>query len=407
MRQASEAGRAGGPDSAGMELENLEARIRQAPDRVDLLVDKGGLLARLGRVEEAQAAWRQALALDPAHPPAHMALIQSLYEQGRWDAYEAEVARCEVLRPGAPFLTYERGYLDLLRGHMAEGWQRWEARLEVPGFIPPGKQFPQPRWQGEPFPGRTLMVVFEQGFGDTLMLARYLPRVKALGGRVHFLVQPQMAYLLTTLRGVDEIVPFGEPVPPFDLQVSTFSLPALFGTTLETVPADIPYLDVPPAVPSKAALVQALAPSEGRVRVGLAWGGNPAHPRDAQRSIPAHRLDPLGDLEGVAWHSFQLGREDRPQLPGLVDLQPFLRTFTDTAYALSGMDLLITVDTALAHLAGALGVPTLLLISYAPDPRWMLDREDTPWYPATRLYRQPRPGDWEAVIQRLLTELRG
>ena len=382
-------------------------RLARRPEAAESLTERGHALRRAGDGAGAEALWREALAASPDHAPAHMALVQSCYERGDWPAYLAEVDRFEALRPGEPFLTYERGYLDLLQGRMGEAWRRWDARLAHPGYIPADRRFPQPRWQGEPFQGKTLLVTYEQGFGDTFMLARYLPLVKARGGRVLFLVQPQVAYLMTTLRGVDEVVPLGQPLPPFDLQAATFSLPALFGTTLETVPAEIPYLDVPPAIPSREALAEALAPSQGKVRIGLAWAGNPAHPRDAQRSIAPEAFGLLAGLDGVAWHSLQLGQTAPPPLPGLTDLAPLLRTFSDTAYALSGMDLVITVDTALAHLAGALGVPVLLLLTYAPDPRWMLDRDDSPWYPSFRLYRQPRPGDWTPVLEHLAADLAG
>jgi hypothetical protein len=370
-----------------------------------LLVECGNLLAALGRLEEAEGAWRAALALEGGRLEAHQRLIQRLYDQGRWEAYAAEVDRFEAANPGSPHAEYERGYLNLLRGDMKAGWRQWEARLRVPDYVPLAKRFPQPRWDGAPFEGKTLLVHFEQGFGDTLMLVRYLPSVKARGGRVLLLVEPHFAYLMTTLDGVDEVVPFGHAIPPFDLHASLFSLPAIFGTEEATVPCDIPYLGIPPAVPNREGLAEALVPSQGQVRVGLAWAGSPAHPRDAQRSIPAKDLEPLGALPGVAWHSFQLGREERPALPGLVSLAPLLRTFSDTAYALSGMDLVITVDTALAHLAGALGIPTLLLLAHVPDFRWMLNREDTPWYPTVKLYRQPQAGDWPSLIRRLVADL--
>jgi hypothetical protein len=364
-------------------------------------------LVQADQPESAEQALRKALALSPTLLEAHQALIQLLYDQGRWDAYEDELNRFQAVVPTSPFIEYERGHLSLLRGNLREGWRQLEARFRVPGYIPPEKRFPQPWWDGQAFAGKTLLVHFEQGFGDTLMFVRYLPLVKARGGRVVLLVQPQFAYLMTTLAGVDEVVGLGQPVPPFDLQVSLFSMPALFGTDLDSVPADIPYLGIPKSVPNRWGIAETLAATEGRLRVGLVWGGNPRHPRDAQRSIPGALLNPLGVLPGVAWHSFQLGRGDAPQLPAMLDLSPWLQTFSDTAYALSGMDLAITVDTAFAHLAGALGVPTLLLLAHAPDFRWMLAREDTPWYPSLRLYRQPRPGDWKAVVDRLMVDLSG
>lgn len=356
-------------------------------------------------MEGSTRALQPAPGLAEGELASHLQRIQALYDAARWEDYQAEVDHFEAAHPGSPYAEYERGYLNLLRGNMLEGWRQFEARLRTPGFVPEGKRFPQPRWTGSSFEGRTLLVAYEQGFGDTLMLARYLPMVKALGGRVVFLVQPQFAYLMTTLRGPDQLVSLGQELPPFDLQVSLFSLPGLLGTDLAHLPAEIPYLGVPRDVPNQAGIAEALSRSEGQIRVGLAWGGNPAHPRDTQRSIPASLLESLGILPGVAWHSFQLGREELPDLPSILSLAPLLKTFSDTAYALSGMDLVITVDTALAHLAGALGVPTLLLVSHAPDFRWMLDRDDSPWYPTFRIYRQPKVGDWRSVMEQVVSDL--
>lgn len=338
---------------------------------------------------------------------AHQILTQILYGEGRWDAYLEELDRFSQFHPDAPRLGFERAYLNLLQGRMPMGWQQYEDRLAEPGLVTPARSFEQPRWQGESFQGKTILVHYEQGFGDTLMLVRYLPLVKARGGRVLLLVQPQMAYLMTTLQGPDHILPQGDPLPDFDLHISLFSLPAVFQTRLDTIPAEVPYLGIPRSVPNRDAIAHRLAASEGRIRIGLVWGGNPGHARDWERSVPVSLLLPLGQLPNVAWHSFQRGRTDRPDLPGLVDLEPLLQTFSDSAYALSGMDLLITVDTAIAHLAGALGVPTLLLITHAPDFRWMLHRSDSPWYPTMRIYRQPGPGCWAPVLDQVLRDLSG
>ena len=179
----------------------------------------------------------------------------------------------------------------------------------------------------------------------------------------------------------------------------------MFQTNLESIPAEIPYLDVPKRGPNQQAIGELLAGSEGRTRIGLSWAGSPTHTRDAQRSIAPRALSPLRALGDVAWHAFQLGATELPPLPGMVSLAPLLGNFSDTAYALRGMDLLITVDTALAHLAGALGIPTLLLVSYIPDWRWMMGRADSPWYPTLRIYRQPEPGNWATVIERVVADL--
>lgn len=179
----------------------------------------------------------------------------------------------------------------------------------------------------------------------------------------------------------------------------------MFKTVLATIPAEIPYLDVPTAVPHRPEIMEAMARAGGKVRIGLAWAGRATHARDSQRSIAPRSLEPLGVLPGVAWYSFHLGEQNTLPFPDCIQLAPMLGDFSDTAYALSGMDLVITVDTALAHLAGAMGIPTLLLLSYLPDWRWLMGREDSPWYPSLRLYRQPAFGDWASAIGRVLEDL--
>lgn len=386
-----------------------ETLLRQvlsfAPGRVDALLALAK--ARLAQLDpiEARTILQQVIQHEPANLSAHQFLGQVYYGQGQWTEFHAELERFRRFDPDSKYLVFEAGFENLLRGVMPQGWSQWEARLDVPGCVGPERTFTEPRWQGESFEGKTLLVHYEQGLGDTLMLIRYLPLVKARGGRVVLLVQPQLAYLVTTCAGIDQVVPQGMPLPPFDLQVSLYSLPAVFQTSLDTIPADIPYLGVPRQVSNAESIAAALAASEGRVRIGLAWAGFSGHARDAERSIQAARLEPLGALPGVAWHGFQMGRADAPSLPGYVSLAPLLTSFSDTAYALTGMDLVITVDTALAHLAGALGIPALLLVTYAPDFRWMLDRDDSPWYPTLRIYRQPVPGDWDSVIRQVVTDL--
>jgi hypothetical protein len=197
----------------------------------------------------------------------------------------------------------------------------------------------------------------------------------------------------------------GEPLPPFDLHVPLLSLPWIFKTDLTSIPADIPYLEVPGHVPNGQPLSGILEASAGRIRIGLAWAGNPVHVRDKERSLPAALLEPLAALQGVAWHSFQFEPLEAVPLPGVVPLAPLLSSFSDSAVAVAAMDLVITVDTALAHLAGALGVPTFLLLHTFPDWRWFLGREDSPWYPTLRIYRQPNPGDWASVLRQVVADL--
>lgn len=321
-----------------------------------------------------------------------------------WPALRQDMGRQLAGYSGAE-AEYVASHVDLMFGDMARGWPRFEARLGIPGRNADRPAHLQPFWRGEPFPGRTLLLTWEQGLGDTLMFLRFAAAARARGGRVVLEVQPPLVELAATCAGIDVVVPSGAPLPAFDLQAPLLSLPALLGTTLDTLPADIPYLDVPADVPDREAISQLLEASADRVRIGLCWAGNPAYPRDRKRSLEPATLAALGALPHVAWHSFQYEAAGVPPLPGLVSLGPLLKGFPNTACALHGMDLVITVDTVLAHLAGSLGVPTFLLASFIPDWRWMLGRSDSPWYPTLRIYRQQAPGDWDSALAQVLRDL--
>jgi cytochrome c-type biogenesis protein CcmH/NrfG len=402
------------------------------------LINLAAALVELGRLDEAEILARRALALDPRAMDALLALGKCLIRkgdldqgravlgearrrgleqhaapgllkhvaamQGDWAALREDLER-ELPTFSGPVRRHEEAHIRLLFGELALGWDLNEARTEIPGLVLPERRFAEPRWDGGPFPGRSLLLHWEQGFGDTLMFLRYAPRVKALGGRVLVSAQRALADLAATCPGVDQVIPHGDPLPPFELQISLLSLPQVFRTDLGSIPADIPYLGVPPRVPNREAILGLLAGAAGRVKVGVAWAGKAGYKRDHERSLPAGTLAPLGALPGVAWFSFQVDGEQAAPLPGLVRLAPLLEDFSATAYALSGMDLVICVDTALAHLAGAMGIPTLVLLPFVPDFRWLLHRDDSPWYPSARLYRQPLPGDWPAVVGRVLADL--
>ncbi len=375
------------------------------PDRVEVRLSLAKCLLGKKDWEAARTVLEKVLQGNPANVSAHQYLGQIFYGQGQWAEFGAELQRYERQDPFSAYLEFERGFANLLQGVMPLGWQQWEARLRVPGCVAPQRDFVEPCWNGEPFADRTLLVHYEQGFGDTLMLVRFLPLVKGRGGRVLLLVQPSLAGLLTTCQGMDQVLAQGDPLPHFDLQISLYSLPRVFQTDLGSIPSEIPYVGIPPQVPNRRPIAEVLAASEGRTRIGLVWTGNSGHARDAERSLPMALLNCLEAVPDVAWHSFQIGQSDEPSLPGCVSLTPLLSDFSDTAYALSGMDLVISVDTALAHLAGAMGIPTLLLVTYVPDFRWLLDRDDSPWYPTLRIFRQPSPGDWDSVMNELVRGL--
>ena len=362
-------------------------------------------LARRGDREAVCQEAAKVLLQSPNSFLVHKSLMGPYYSLGCWDEYRAEIERFRKVDPTSAYLDYEQSFVDLLFGDLPRGWGRFEARLNVSKELRPKRTFVEPAWGGESFAGKTILVWAEQGLGDTLMFLRYLPQVKALGGRVLMEVQHALLDASATCKGPDLVISAGAPLPPFDLQVSIMSLPWLFQTGLSTIPTEVPYVNVPAMIPHQQALMDHLALAQGNTRVGLVWAGNPNHARDHERSLPVSSLAPLASLPEVTWFSFQLETTDLPSLPNLVSLAPWLETFSDTAFALSGMDLLITVDTAMAHLAGAMGIPTLLLLTFQPDYRWLLEREDSPWYPTMRLYRQPAYGDWTSVIAQIVSDL--
>lgn len=390
------------------EPEQAEPILRHAlstdPSRLGARLTLSDCLVQLKRVDQARLLLDQILVEKPGNPAALNRLSTLFVLQGDWANLRKDLER-QLPPDSSPEADYRRSHLSLLFGEMPSGWDQFESRLQIPGRVLAERRFPQPRWDGGSFVGKSLLINWEQGYGDTIMFLRFVPMVKALGGKVMVEVQPPLADLVATCPGIDQVIADGSPLPHFDLHVPLLSLPSVFQTVPASIPSEIPYLDIPSVVPNRERIAAALAPSLGRLRVGVAWAGNPTHQRDTKRSMPSTALAPLSDWKGVAWHSFQLAKEELPPLPGIISLAPLLSNFSDTAYALSGMDLVITVDTALAHLAGALGIPTFLLISFIPDWRWLLGRTDSPWYPTIRLFRQTAPSDWASAIRDLASQL--
>jgi hypothetical protein len=290
----------------------------------------------------------------------------------------------------------------LLRyGRFREGWRAYEARNRTGLSAAFRRNFPQPQWTGEPIRDRTILLHGEQGRGDTIQFMRYAPLVAARGGRVVLEVQPGMRALTGALSGVASVLERGEPLPPFDLHCPLLSLPLAFGTDIDSIPATIPYLSVPSDRIYRWRT--RLGPRRAR-RIGIAWSGNPAHREDARRSIPleqfARVLTPHPERE---FHVLQAEVREADQavlaqLPHVYDHSGRLRDFVDTAALVSLMDLVISVDTAVAHLAGALGWPVWLLLSSVADWRWLVERDDSPWYPTFWLFRQTRRGVWDDVL---------
>ena len=370
--------------------------------------NSGNTLEKLGRPDEAIAACRRAIEIQPTYAMAYNNLGNFLTYQGRLDEALAAFQRALEFFPGFPMARWNRSLLHLRTGDFAQGWAGYEARWETPGFTSPKRNFPQPMWDGGSLAGQRILLHAEQGFGDSIQFIRYASLVAALGGTVLVECPPPLAGLFGIVRGVAQVIPEGAPLPPFDCHAPMLSLPLLCQTTLQTVPAAIPYLTPDPQ--RCLEWRDRLGLEGSRLKVGIAWSGNPKYFRDRLRSIALSELLPLLSVEGVDFISLQKdgGSEQIRQAPaasGIIDHTALLRDFSETAALLAQLDLVISVDTAVAHLAGALGRPVWTLLPYAPDWRWMLERSDSPWYPTMRLFRQERIQEWAPVIGEVRAQL--
>ncbi|MBK8208714.1 MAG: tetratricopeptide repeat protein [Rhodospirillales bacterium] len=394
-----------------------EDAYRQAlaakPEYAEALSNLGSALRAQGRLADAEAALREAIRLRPSYATALANLGLVLQEQARWAEALATYDRALAPDSRHPAAHGNRSMLLLLLGRLEEGFAEYEWRWQMPDFATPRRDFPQPLWNGERLSGETLLVHAEQGLGSAIQFVRYVKPAAAMGARIVLECQPPLLRLFRqSLAGpgepVAEVIIKGEALPPFDRQVPLMSLPHLLGTTLSTIPAGIPYLRADEA---DIAVWRGRLASAPRPRIGLVWAGNRRHENDHNRSLPATGLAPLVSRFDAAFFSLQVpvSPSDLACFPAgrLVDYAPLLTDFADTAAALAALDLVITVDTAAAHLAGALGRPGWLLLPFVPEWRWLLDREDSPWYPSLRLFRQRSPGDWDEVIERVAAALPG
>ncbi len=382
--------------------------IALKPDYAVAHNNLGVLLHYEGAFEEAIARHREAVRLDPAFGTAHSNLGVALKELGL--IREAIAAhRCAVAsEPDHPKVHFNLAAALLMAGEFEEGFAEYEWRWKggVPGLK--DRNFAQPQWDGSHLGGRVVLLHAEQGFGDTLQFVRYAAAIAERGGCVVLEAPAALLALLRTTPGIVAVVATGSSLPPFDVHLPLMSAPYVLGTRLQTIPAQVPYLKPDPS--QVAAWRQRLG-TDSALKVGVVWAGNHRHTHDHQRSIQAGAL--LSKLTMIGVQLYSLQKEPRPgdrdvlDTLGntIVDLSDGLRDFNDTAAALMALDLVISVDTSVAHLAGALGRPVWTMLPFALDWRWMIEREDTPWYPTMRLFRQPRPGDWMSVVARVQVEL--
>ena len=402
-----------------------------APDHAGAFLNLGNALALTGRSQEAIAAYQRHLALEPASPTGHLAFANLLRDLGRLDEAVAFYRRATDLKPSyaeafsnlgvalrdqgrfdeaiAAYRTAIRLKPDfgeahyslamglLLRGDFAEGMKEHEWRWRTPRQPP--RRYPQPAWDGQRQLEKTLLLYAEQGLGDTILFARFAAEARRRVGSLILECQAPLVPLLTGLSGVDRVVVQGEPPPAFDLHATLMSLAHLFGATLEGLKVGVPY--VPPDPQRVARWRPRLADGRG-LKVGLVWSGNPSHGNDRRRSAPLDALAPLRQVAGVTFYSLQLGPPPAGDSPlPIVHLGDDIADFADTAAIMSMLDLVISVDTSTAHLAGALGRPLWVMLPTIPDWRWMLYRDDSPWYPSARIFRQVEPGDWSELATRM------
>ncbi len=367
----------------------------------------GNALFQQRRNAEAEACYRRALALDPRYAIAHTNLANVLMRQTRREEMICHYERALQLDPSSAGGHYNLALACLREGRYSEGWAHHEWRWDFRELKLRRRRLAVPQWQGEPLGGETILLHAEQGLGDTLQFVRYAPLVTERGGRVILEVQSRLARLLRGMPGVDRVVVRGDPLPEIARHCPLMSLPQAFATTIDTLPQRIPYVR---AAPQEAAAAFARWPGAG-LRIGIAWAGNPQHRSDRQRSMPLRALVPLAEVPGITWFSLQMGPAcgQMPALArkfSLVDASSESRDFAETAALLATLDLVISVDTSVAHLAGAMGIPLWVVLPQFADWRWMDEREDSPWYPTARLFRQPTGDDWAAPVERMRDELR-
>lgn len=400
----------------GTALHNLEryeeaiacyhAAIRVAPRLGEVHNNLGNSLMALGRFADAADSFAQAAQFLPLSPVPLAARATALQALGFITEAETDCRNALLIAPGFAEAHWNLALNLLLQGRYPEGWSEYEWRWQKPDFTSPCRHTDIPFWDGSPLHGRTILLHAEQGFGDAIQFVRYAPLVASCGGNIVLECHPQLVSLFQGIKGISSVVAFGEQVPACDFQAPFLTLPRIFRTTLENIPAGV-YL---PAPAERLEKWHQLTSFYSGPKVGIVWAGSSIHRNDNYRSMPLAFLSSLAKFTGINFFSLQLGDAKHqlglsPLAEQVVDLTDQICDFADTTALIEQLDLVLSVDTAVAHLAGTLGKPVHLMISFAPDWRWLLERNDSPWYPTMRIYRQKQPGDWGEVINRIHSAL--
>jgi tetratricopeptide (TPR) repeat protein len=395
-------------------LQSFDSALALSPGSAQILNNRGVALGQLDRPEEAFESFSRAIASDALHLEAHTNAANILKTLNRPAAALEHFTRALALRPADPNLLWGQSLALLTLGEFRRGWPLYESRLKLEYLRPLQRHSELPRWMGEPLEGKTLLVHAEQGLGDTLQFCRYIPLLESQGIRVIFEVQPALAKILQSAPMRASVVAVGAPLPPFDLRSPLLSLPWLLGTELDSIPGGVPYLRADPA---RAAIWKERLAALPGLKVGLTWQGNLETEKQGGfrgRSFALAAAAPLARVPGVTLISLQKGpgSEQRQHVAfqrDVLELMPPLdmgpEEVMDTAALMTQLDVIVTSDTATAHLAGALGLPVWVLLAGSADWRWLSDRDDSPWYPTMRLFRQRQPGQWAEVFDRVAAEL--
>jgi len=388
-------------------LANYDKAIALTPDYAEAFCSRGAALQALKRLDEAMASYDKAIALKSDYADAFCNRGAALQELKRLDQAMVSYDRAIALKPDHADGYRNRALASLLMGRYHEGWTDNEWRWKAKDFPSKRPNVEASTWQGEDLSGRHLLVFSEQGLGDVIQFVRYLPLLAERKCKITLLAPAKMLPLLRLLSEQIEVVSELRGVESFDFQIPLMSLPLAFNTRLETIPSKIPYLF---ASPERVKVWEERLPKSQVPRVGIGWAGNPIFRGDKLRSIGLPRLLPLLSIPQVQFISLQKDlRSGDEQLlrhhPQVIHLGDRLDDFAETAAVMSLLDLIISSDTAPVHLAGALGRPVWVLLQYVPDWRWLLDRDDSPWYPSARLFRQPAAGDWDSVVAKVIEEL--
>jgi len=380
--------------------------VQQNPNAFTAYNNLGSVLKLRGDIEGAIRQYQTALHLNPNFPEALNNLGNALRDKNQLDNAEACYRKSIALRPtfADPHLNF--AYTLLLAGRFEEGWEEYEWRWKIKEPI---HTLSQPLWDGSDIAGQRILLYAEQGMGDTIHSVRYASLVAERGLKVIIGCQKELKTLMESVQGVDQVIAFGELLPQFDVQCPLMSLPGIFRTTLASIPLKVPYIYAQSRSIQQWNKKLSLRPHN--LNIGLAWAGSPGHINDRNRSIPLAMFYPLSGIEGISLFSLQKElpeKTDRDTIKKLeiIDYTDDIDDFSDTAGIIMNLDLVVSVDTSVAHLAGALGKNVWTLLPYAPDWRWLLNREDSPWYPTMRLLRQPSAGDWKTVIDQTAHALR-